>query len=139
MDTVSKEVRSKIMAAVKGKDTKPEIAVRKLLHSLGYRYRLHKKELPGSPDIFLKKYDAVIYVHGCFWHHHKGCKHATVPKSNVAFWTEKLKRNVHRDKENIMALKRLGYKVKVIWECQTTNIKLLDYKLRGFLNNNAKE
>jgi len=89
------------MAAVKGKDTKPEIAVRKLLHSLGYRYRLHKKDLPGSPDIFLKKYNTVIYVHGCFWHQHKGCKYATVPKSNVAFWTEKLERNVRRDRKNI--------------------------------------
>lgn len=139
MDTVTKEIRSRIMAAVKSKDTKPEIVVRKLLYSMGYRYRLHKKELPGSPDIFLKKHKSVIYVHGCFWHQHKDCKRAAMPKSNVSFWTEKMKRNVSRDKENIRALKEQGYKVKVIWECETINIQRLDSKLRRFLDNKASK
>lgn len=117
MDKVSKEVRSKNMAAIKGKDTKPEIAVRKLLHSLGYRYRLHRKDLPGKPDIVLPKYKTVIFVHGCFWHQHNGCKYNTKPKSNKQFWLSKLRKNVERDKKQYTALKKLGYKVLTIWEC----------------------
>jgi DNA mismatch endonuclease (patch repair protein) len=117
MDTVSKEVRSRNMAAIKGKDTKPETSVRKLLHSLGYRFRLHRKDLPGKPDIVLPKYKTVVFVHGCFSHQHKGCKYNTQPKSNKQFWLPKLRKNVERDKKQCAALKKLGYKVLTIWEC----------------------
>lgn len=121
MDTVSKEQRSKNMAAIKGKNTKPEVAVRKFLHSLGYRYRLHKKDLPGRPDLYLKKYNTVIFIHGCFWHQHSKCKYATVPKSNREFWVNKLKKNVERDIKNRKKLKDQGYNVIVLWECGVFN------------------
>jgi DNA mismatch endonuclease, patch repair protein len=141
MDTVSKEVRSRNMAAIRGKNTKPEMAVRRFLHSRGYRYRLHKKNLPGIPDIYLKKYKTVIFVHGCFWHQHPNCKYATVPKSNEYFWVPKLKKNVDRDRANIKALKALGCRVVVFWECEvfdkkTANIKPANLlkKLEGIKN-----
>ena len=134
MDIFSKKARSKIMSAIKGKNTKPEILVRKSLHSLGHRFRLHKKDLPGKPDIILPKYKVAIFVHGCFWHQHKGCKSATIPTSNVEYWSEKLKKNVERDRKNISSLRRQGYKIKVIWECETSNIKRLKNKLRALLD-----
>ena len=114
---VSKE-RSKNMAAIKSKNTNPEIKVRKLLHSLGYRFRLHKKELPGSPDIVLKKYKTVVFVHGCFWHRHKGCKRATTPKTRKEFWMEKFEKNKARDRRNSRQLKENGWHVIVIWACE---------------------
>ena len=118
MDTVSKKIRSKNMAAIKAKDTKPEMVVRRLLHSSGYRYSLHNKNLPGKPDIFLKSRKAIIFVHGCFWHQHPNCKYAAKPKSNQDFWRPKLQRNVKRDKEHRAKLRKLGYKVITIWECE---------------------
>ena len=123
------------MRAIRCKDTEPEMVIRRMVHKLGYRFRLHRRDLPGKPDIVFPKLHSIIFVNGCFWHKHKGCKYATVPKSNVAFWTEKLKRNVQRDKENIRALKKQGYRVNVLWECETTNIKRLNFKLRKFLDN----
>ena len=110
------------MAAIKSKDTKPEIAVRKLLHSLGYRFRLHRKDLPGSPDIVLPKYKTVIFVHGCFWHRHKNCKYATSPKTREEFWENKFKQNVERDKNNFKELKNLNWKVLVLWECEINEL-----------------
>jgi len=106
------------MAAIKAENTKIELRLRRFLHSHGYRYSLHKKALPGRPDIFLKKYSAVIFVHGCFWHCHKGCKDAGIPKSNKHFWSAKLKANVKRDIINKAKLSKLGYKVIVVWECE---------------------
>ena len=111
------------MAAIKSKNTKPEIAVRKLLHSLGYRFRLHRKDLPGSPDIVLPKYKTVIFVHGCFWHRHKGCKYKTTPKTRKEFWENKFNENIKRDKNNFKELKKLNWKVLVIWECQLKNLE----------------
>ncbi len=112
------EKRSKNMSAIKSKNTKPEIAVRKLLHSMGYRFRLHRKDLPGSPDIVLPKYKTVIFVHGCFWHRHENCKYASNPKTRKEFWENKFKANVKRDKNNFKELKNLNWKVLVIWECE---------------------
>lgn len=118
MDRISKETRSRNMAAIKGTDTSPEMAVRRMLYSLGYRYRLHKNDLPGKPDIFIKNRNAAIFVNGCFWHQHSNCRFATKPKSNRRFWIQKLKKNIKRDRENLVKLKELGYKIISIWECE---------------------
>jgi len=118
VDTVSEERRSWNMSRIKGKDTKPELVVRSLLHKMGYRFRLHRKDLPGKPDIVLPKYNTVIFVHGCFWHRHKGCKYAYTPKSRVKFWKDKFDGNVKRDKNHRKQLKGLGWKLGVIWECE---------------------
>ena len=121
--------RSKNMSAIKSKNTKPEVEVRKLLHSMGFRFRLHKKDLPGSPDIVLPKYKTVIFVHGCFWHRHRNCKYASNPKTRVEFWNKKFKDNIERDIKNQEKLKSLGWKLKIIWECETKNNDKLREKL----------
>lgn len=118
MDRHTPEQRHRNMAAVKGKNTKPEIAVRKLLHKLGYRFRLHRKDLPGNPDIVLPKHKTVIFIHGCFWHRHTGCKYASTPSSNTVFWEKKFEENVARDRKNIEKLETLGWKVITIWGCE---------------------
>ena len=118
LDKVS-EQRSRNMSAIKSKNTKPEIAVRKLLHSMGYRFRLHRKDLPGSPDIVLPKYKIVIFVHGCFWHRHKDCKYSTTPKTRREFWENKFKANLKRDLEIQEKIKNLDWRSIVIWECET--------------------
>lgn len=115
------EQRSRCMAAIRGKDTKPEILVRKFLFSKGLRYRLNNRKLPGAPDIVLKKYKTVIFVDGCFWHGHEGCKYFRLPKSNTPFWEAKITRNIERDKETTQALTALGWKVIRIWECELRN------------------
>ena len=120
-DVMTPEQRSRCMAAIKGKDTKPEILVRKFLFSKGLRYRLNNRKLPGSPDIVLKKYNTVIFVDGCFWHGHEGCKYFRLPKSNTPFWEAKITRNIERDKETTQALTALGWKVIRIWECELRN------------------
>ena len=112
------EQRSRNMSAIKSKNTKPEIKVRKVLHSMGYRFRLHRKDLPGSPDIVLPKYKTVIFVHGCFWHRHENCKYASTPKTRKEFWENKFNKNIKRDKNNFKELKNLNWKVLVIWECE---------------------
>ncbi|WP_243925144.1 very short patch repair endonuclease [Pseudodesulfovibrio sp. S3-i] len=128
-----KTKRSSIMSSIVSKDTKPEIQVRKLLHALGYRFRLHRKDLPGTPDIVLPRRKSVIFVHGCFWHLHPGCKRATMPKTNVEFWEKKLKGNVSRDAKAIEQLQDLGYRCLVIWECETKNLDELTDRLTAFL------
>jgi DNA mismatch endonuclease (patch repair protein) len=130
MDIVSKQRRSEIMASIKGKDTKPEKKVRSLLHRMGYRFRLHKKTLPGKPDITMKKYKTVIFVNGCFWHQHPGCKDSTTPKSNIDFWGKKLHENVERDMLKITKLKDLDWNVLIIWECETEKAEVLENKIR---------
>ncbi len=122
MDKVSPEIRSHTMAAVKSYNTKPEVAVRKLLHSLGYRFRLQRKDLPGRPDIVLPKYKIAIFVNGCFWHRHEGCKRATMPTSHLEYWEPKFARNIMRDKENYRKLEALGWSVRIIWECEINSI-----------------
>ena len=112
------EQRSRNMSAIKSKNTKPEIKVRKVLHSMGYRFRLHSKDLPGSPDIVLPKYKTVIFVHGCFWHRHENCKYASTPKTRQEFWNKKFTENINRDNLNQANLSLKGWKIIIIWECQ---------------------
>jgi DNA mismatch endonuclease (patch repair protein) len=117
-DRLSRERRSWNMSRIRGKDTAPELLVRSALHRAGYRFRLHRKDLPGRPDVVLPKYRTVVFVHGCFWHRHKRCRFAYTPKSRVAFWQEKFRRNVERDRRKALALRRLGWKVVTVWECE---------------------
>lgn len=123
-DVHSKKTRSYNMSRIKGKNTKPEILVRKYLHSKGFRFRIHDKKLPGKPDIVLSKRKTVIFVHGCFWHGHKRCKYFVVPKTKTRWWLKKINRNIERDKSNIRHLKKSGCKVVQIWECQLHSKKL---------------
>lgn len=125
VDSLTKEKRSWNMSRIKSRDTKPEIIVRSLLHQMGYRFRLHRKDLPGRPDIVLPKYKTVILVHGCYWHRHNGCKYAYNPKSRVDFWQKKFAENVMRDKRNQVELKKLGWHIIVIWECQIKDLSRL--------------
>ena len=128
------EQRSRNMSAIKSKNTKPEIAVRKVLHSMGYRFRLHGKDLPGSPDIVLPKYRTVIFVHGCFWHRHENCKYATTPKTREEFWESKFKENVIRDKSLQKKLSAIGWKIIIVWECEIKDKNLLiKDRLKGLL------
>ena len=122
--------RSKLMSLIKDKNTKPEIIVRKLLFRMGYRFCLHRKDLPGKPDIVLPKYKTIIDVRGCFWHCHQDCTAGHIPNSNQSYWKPKLEKNVARDKANEKKLKELGWKVIVIWECETKNLD----KLTNLLN-----
>lgn len=122
-----------MMARIRSKDTSPEIAVRKLLHSLGYRFRLHRKDLPGKPDLVLPRYKAAILVHGCFWHRHPGCKYAYSPKSNVEFWQKKFDANQTRDLKVQAQLVEMGWRYCVIWECETSNLDKLREKVVAFL------
>lgn len=122
-DRLSKERRSWNMSRIKGKNTKPEMVVRSLLHQAGYRFRLHDKKLPGKPDIVLPKYKTVIFVHGCFWHQHEGCPKSSRPSGNATFWVKKLKGNVQRDKHIQSALCDLGWRVIVIWTCELKSEK----------------
>lgn len=126
MDRISPEKRSWNMSRIKSKNTTPERIVRSFLHEKGFRFRLHCKNLPGSPDIVLKKYKTVIEVRGCFWHRHPGCRQATTPSTNVEFWREKFKRNVARDRNTEKQLKKLGWNLIVVWQC--------DLKKDGFLD-----
>jgi DNA mismatch endonuclease (patch repair protein) len=133
MDSLTVEARSRLMANVKGKDTKPEMVVRRLLHSLGYRYRLHVKKLPATPDLVFAGRRKVIFVHGCFWHRHEGCSKATFPKSRQEFWGEKFRRNTERDRQAVSALEKAGWKVLIVWQCQLTNQESLATSLVDFL------
>lgn len=117
MDTVSKKKRSKIMSSIKSENTKPEKAIRSSLYGMGYRYRIHVRGLPGTPDIVFPKYGTVVFVNGCFWHRHD-CDRATTPKTNKKFWNEKFENNKDRDKRNKTALEKMGWKVVVAWECE---------------------
>jgi DNA mismatch endonuclease (patch repair protein) len=132
-DTLSKETRSWLMSRVRQRNTKPEIKIRSLLHQLGYRFRLHDKKLPGSPDIVLKKYKTVIFVHGCFWHRHPKCKKNRIPKSNVAFWKNKFAKNVKRDRAAQKALVKDGWKVFVVWECEIGEVSRLTSRIKKVL------
>lgn len=117
-DIKSPEERSKNMSAIRSKDTKPEEYFRKRLFAEGFRYRKNDKRYPGHPDVVLPKYRTIVFVNGCFWHQHPGCKEAHIPETRIQYWTEKLTRNVERDKSNIMKLKSMGWKVIVVWECE---------------------
>ena len=123
-DRFGKEVRSRIMQQIKGRDTKPEVAVRSYLHQSGFRFRVHRTDLPGKPDIVLARYRTVVFVHGCFWHQHPGCIHTGVPLSNQDYWRPKLERTIARDKRHRRELRRMGWHVYVIWECQVSDKQL---------------
>lgn len=110
---------SKVMQAIRASNTRPEIAVRRTLHALGYRFRLQRRSLPGNPDIVLPKHRLAIFVHGCFWHQHEGCRHAKLPKSRQEYWLPKLARTQQRDQEALLALKGLGWRTLTVWECTT--------------------
>lgn len=138
MDVLTKEQRHKNMSRIRGENTKPEEIVRKYLFSRGFRYRKNDRRYPGKPDIVLPKYKTVIFVNGCFWHQHEGCRYASVPKSRQDFWLPKLQGNVERDQRNIEALKKAGWSVIVIWECEIKSKKgrddalsRLEQKIKG--------
>lgn len=123
------------MSRVRGRDTHAEISVRRLLHGMGYRFRLHCAELPGRPDIVLPRFRTVVFVHGCFWHRHRSCKKATTPSTNQRFWHDKFEANVKRDRRNVCRLRRMGWKVIVVWECEVRDDERLrarlERRLRG--------
>jgi DNA mismatch endonuclease, patch repair protein len=132
-DNDAAEVRRRTMQAVKNKDTTPELIVRRLLHSLGYRYRLHVKDLPGKPDLVFPARRKVIFVHGCFWHGHDCQRGARIPKTNTAYWVEKVARNKRRDQDEIARLTDLRWQVLTVWECEMKNIEGLKQRLTSFL------
>ncbi len=134
MDRISKKHRSWNMSRIGGRNTKPELVVRSTLHRLGYRFRVHRRDLPGRPDIVLPKHKAVIFVHGCFWHRHSRCKYAYTPKNNLTFWQAKFAGNVGRDRKTVRQLRKLGWWVIVIWECQTTDAATLAERLTEALS-----
>jgi DNA mismatch endonuclease (patch repair protein) len=121
MDIWDKKKRSEVMSRIRSKDTKPERILRSALHKQGYRFRIHRKDLPGKPDIVLAKYQTVIFVHGCFWHYHSSCREGRIPNTNSKFWKEKLSKTVERDKRHQKALRDLGWQVMVFWECEVEN------------------
>ena len=126
MDHLTPEKRSWNMSRIKSKNTTPEMYMRSALHHAGYRFRLHVKTLPGKPDIVLPKYKTVIFIHGCFWHRHKGCRRATMPSTNKEYWTKKFQQTIERDKKEQRVLKNLNWQVIVIWECELNNKDTLD-------------
>jgi len=130
MDRISKEHRSWNMSRIRSRDTTPELAVRSALHRLGYRFRLSDAGLPGRPDVVLKRYRTVVFVHGCFWHRHARCRFAYTPKTRVAFWLKKFADNARRDRQVRASLKALGWRTITIWECQTTDRQRLAARLR---------
>ena len=117
VDVVDKITRSRMMAGIRGKNTRPELVLRRALHHLGLRFRLHVPTLPGRPDIVMPKYRAIVQVQGCFWHRHQGCSFATIPASNIKFWDSKFAETIRRDQRNFEALRELGWRVAIVWEC----------------------
>ena len=139
VDIWNKEKRSYVMSRIRSKDTKPELIIRKILHNLGLRFRLHKKDMPGNPDLIFSRYNSVIFVHGCFWHQHKNCIDGRLPATRTEWWKNKFNKTKLRDKKNIKGLKKLGWRVLVIWECEIERkpdktVK----KVLSFLNKNIK-
>jgi len=122
--------RSALMARVRQKGTGPELLVRRCLHRLGFRFRLHRKDLPGTPDIVLPKHCKVIFVHGCYWHRHPGCTRTTTPKTRTDFWTDKFRSNVQRDRRNMRKLRESGWEPYIVWECETNDIQELETNLK---------
>jgi len=133
-DVFSTQKRSWIMSRVKGRNTKPEILVRSFLHRMGYRFHIHRRDLPGNPDIVLPRHGKVIFVHGCFWHGHKRCPRSKRPTTNKSFWNEKLDGNIKRDERFRRTLRRMGWKGLVIWQCETREADRLLHKLERFLH-----
>lgn len=132
-DVLTPEQRSRCMSAIRGKDTKPELVVRSMVHRMGYRFRLHRRDLPGKPDLVFPRLRKVLFVHGCFWHQHSGCRFATRPATRPEFWASKLDGNVLRDAKHAESLIRLGWHRGVVWECEIRDLDVLERKLRAFL------
>lgn len=137
VDVITPAERSALMSRIRGKSTKPETLVRSMAHSLGYRFRLHRRDLPETPDIVFPRLRKVILVHGCFWHQHHGCRYAYKPKSNSSFWEKKFSSNSARDKQNKKDLRRLGWDVLIVWECESKNVNKLVVKLEKFLSTDS--
>jgi DNA mismatch endonuclease (patch repair protein) len=135
MDTLTRTERSERMSLIRNKDTKPELLVRRIAYGCGFRYRLHVSELPGKPDLVFRRLGKIIFVHGCFWHRHPGCALARLPKSKLDFWEPKLDENSRRDIRNLRKLRKAGWKVQVIWECETKllDVTCLAHKIETFL------
>ena len=133
MDRFTRSKRSEIMRSIGGKNTQPEILVRSLLHRMGFRFRIHKKELPGKPDVVLSRHKKVVFVNGCFWHGHKHCPRAKLPETRRAFWSSKIEGNIRRDARNVANLRDLGYKSIVVWTCQIKDVEALRAKLERFM------
>lgn len=133
MDNLSAEARSKTMAAVRSKNTTPEIRVRRMLHSLGYRFRIHCATLPGKPDLAFASRKKAVFVHGCFWHRHRNCKHATTPQIHSEYWLKKFTANTSRDRAALRSLRRLGWQATIVWECQLKQPGKVAQRLVRFL------
>lgn len=133
-DIFSEEHRSYVMSRVGSKDTKPELIVRSYLHGLGFRFRVHRRNLPGSPDIVLSKHRCAVFVNGCFWHRHKGCPRASMPATRVAFWQSKFERNIARDQENQRLLKEASWNVCLVWECEIAKVSYREARLQRLVN-----
>lgn len=133
MDTLTEAQRSERMSRIRSKNTAPELAVRQALFALGYRYQLHRKDLPGKPDLVFPSRKKIVFVHGCFWHAHGGCKVANLPKSRTEFWQAKFQRNIERDKVNEKALRRMGWSTLTVWECEISRNDGYLRKVRGYL------
>lgn len=133
VDRLTVQHRSWNMSRIRGKNTAPELLVRSILHRLGYRFRLHRRDLPGTPDIALPRYRTVVFVHGCFWHRHPGCRYAYTPKSRLDFWQSKFNGNVARDVHHRAALRKLGWRVATVWECELRDPKRLARRLQRLL------
>ena len=128
-DIVDSQRRSELMASIRGRDTAPELAVRRIAHRMGLRFRLHRNDLPGRPDLVFSKHRLAVFVHGCFWHRHHGCRYASTPKSRIAFWTEKFAANVARDARQEAALRALGWRVLVVWQCESRDEGTVERRL----------
>lgn len=129
MDVMTKVQRSAAMSRIRGKDTKPELVVRRLAHALGYRFRLHRRDLPGTPDLAFPSKRKVIFVHGCFWHRHRACRFAYIPKSNAEFWSGKFAATLERDKRAIRSLRKQGWDPLILWECELSNVRGIERRL----------
>ncbi|RYG38916.1 MAG: DNA mismatch endonuclease Vsr [Burkholderiales bacterium] len=133
MDILDPQRRSAHMRGVRRQHTKPELVVRRIAHSLGYRFRLHRKDLPGSPDIVFPRYRKIIFVHGCFWHGHQGCRYGSVPKTRTEWWLSKLAKNKERDAAAVDQLEALGWTATIVWECETRKPSGLEERINAFL------
>ena len=132
-DIVDSKRRSELMAGIRGRDTAPELAVRRIAHRMGLRFRLHRKDLPGRPDLVFPKHRLTVFVHGCFWHRHEGCRYASTPKSRIAFWTEKFAANVDRDERQEAALRALDWRALIIWGCETKDKAAVERRLAALI------
>jgi DNA mismatch endonuclease, patch repair protein len=139
MDIFPRSRRSALMSRIRPSNTKPEIAVRHAAHCLGFRFRLHRRDLPGTPDLVFPRLKKVVFVHGCFWHRHRGCRYAYSPKSNIPFWRAKFEANVARDREATVELKRRGWLVSIIWECETYDEDALSLRVAEILRPKSSE